>query len=82
MPFAKMFILKLNLNCNRHEESFKWIDACTDPKNVTVIHHVNETEQHLYHKAKIKQAKMLITCQRFADLFLFGLAVVFSSDKI
>ena len=42
--------LKFNLNCNRHEESFIWIDACTDPKNVTVIHHVNETDQHLYHK--------------------------------
>jgi hypothetical protein len=33
-------------------------------------------------EAKIQQSKMLVTCQRFGNLFLFGLAVFFSSDKV
>ena len=32
--------------------------------------------------AKIQQTKMLVTCQRFGNLILFGLAVFYSSDKI
>ena len=41
------------------------------------------------HVVKIQQTKMLVTCQMFCDLFLFGLArgpaglaVFFSSDKM
>ena len=30
--------------------------------------------------AKIKQTKMLVTCQRFGDLFLFGLIRQYSSN--
>ena len=30
-------------------------------------------------KAKIQQTKMLVTCQRFGDLFLFGLVWQYSS---
>ena len=33
--------------------------------------------QHSY--AKIQQTKMLVTCQRFGDLFLFGLVWQYSS---
>ena len=30
-------------------------------------------------RSKIQQTKMLVTCQRFGDLFLFGLVWQFSS---
>ena len=32
-------------------------------------------------KAKIQQTKMLVTCQRFVDLFLFGLIWQYSSNQ-
>jgi hypothetical protein len=36
---------------------------------------------HCHLRPKIKQTKMLVMCQRFGDLFLFGLVWQYSSDR-
>ena len=49
---------------------------CLEPCQSETIHVYNIAGLH----AKIQQTKMLVTCQRFVDLFLFGLIWQYSSN--
>jgi hypothetical protein len=40
-----------------------------------------EKEPSEYFQPKIQQTKMLVTCQRFGDWFLFGLVWPYSSNQ-
>ena len=40
-----------------------------------------DTWVRIYSYSKIQQTKMLVTCQRFGDWFLFGLVWPYSSDQ-
>ena len=46
-------------------------------KEVSVVVQLNQF--HEYYEAKIQKTKMLVTCQRFGDLFLFGLVLQYST---
>ena len=48
------------------------------------VAHCIRTSRHVYFEAltsKIQQTKMLVTCQRFGDWFLFGLVWPYSSNQ-
>ena len=53
--------------------------------NVAPIHLEEESVESLENinmiQPKIQQTKMLVTCQRFGDLFLFGLVWQYSSNQ-
>ena len=55
----------------------------TDAKKYLMTSHLRtlcrQTQEGVV--AKIQQTKMLVTCQRFVDLFLFGLIWQYSSNQ-
>ena len=53
-----------------------FVDAIIGGKYVT-----NSHEYPCMVQAKIQQTKMLVTCQRFGDWFLFGLVWPYSSNQ-
>ena len=48
---------------------------------LTYLIRKNLTNHHASSKQKILQTKMLVTCQRFADMFLSGLVWQYSTNK-
>ena len=66
---------KINLLNLARTESYKWIYVGSSP-NLAFTFRGDESQSL---NEKIQQTKMLVTCQRFGDLFLFGLVWQHSS---
>ena len=68
---------KINLLNLARTESYKWIYVGSSP-NLAFTFRGDESQSL---NEKIQQTKMLVTCQRFGDLFLFGLVWQHSSVR-